>query len=46
MVSFDVASFFMNVPLEETIEIILKNIYVNKEINNDIPKQMKQVVIF
>ena len=46
MVSFDVASFFTNVPLEETIEIILKNIYVNKEINTDIPKQMKQVVIF
>ena len=38
MMSFDVAALFTNVPLEETIEIILKRIYVNKEISTDIPK--------
>ena len=45
--SFDVASLFTNVPLEETIEIILKRIYINKEITADIPKQeMKELLIF
>ena len=40
------ASLFTNVPLEETIEIILKSIYVNKEKTNDIPKQeMKELLI-
>ena len=44
--SFDVALLFTNVPLEETVEIILKRIYVNKEITNDIPKQeMKELLI-
>ena len=46
MVSFDVAALFMNVPLEETIEIIFKRIYLNKEITTDIPKQeMKELLI-
>ena len=46
MVSFDVASLFTNVPLEETIEIISKRIYINKEITTDIPKQeMKELLI-
>ena len=46
MVSFDVASLFTNVPLEETIEIILKRIYINKEITTDMPKQeMKELLI-
>ena len=37
---------FTNVPLEETIEIILKRIYINKEITTDIPKQeMKELLI-
>ena len=31
-------SLFTNVPLEKTIEIILKRIYVNKEITTEIPK--------
>ena len=44
--SFDVASLFTNVPSEEAIEIILKRIYINKEITN-IPKQeMKELLIF
>ena len=46
MVSFEVASLFTNVPLEETIEIIFKRIYVNKDITTDIPKQeMKELLI-
>ena len=46
MVSFDVGSLFTNVPLEETIEIILKRIYINKQITTDIPKQeMKELLI-
>ena len=44
---FDVAALFTNVPLEETTEIILKKMYVNKEITTDIPKQeMKEQLIF
>ena len=44
--SFHVASLFTDVPLEETIETILKRIYVNKEITTDIPKQeMKELLI-
>ena len=46
MMSFHVASLFTDVPLEETIETILKRIYVNKEITTDIPKQeMKELLI-
>ena len=46
MVSFKGESLFTNVPLEETIEIILKRIYINKEITADILKQeMKKLLI-
>ena len=47
MVSFDVVSLFTNVPLiKETNEIILKRIYINKEITTDIPKkEMKELLI-
>ena len=49
MVSFDVTSLFTNVALEAIeieIEIILKRIYINKEITTDIPKQvMKELLI-
>ena len=46
MVSFDVAVMFTNVSLEETIEIILKRIHVNKETTTDIPKQkMNELLI-
>ena len=46
MVSFDVASLFTNVQLEETTEIILKRTYVNKKISTDISKQeMKELLI-
>ena len=41
------APLFTNVPLEETIEIILKRIYINKDITTDIPKQeMKELLIY
>ena len=40
MVLFDMPSLFKNFPLEETIEIILKRIYVSKEITTDIPKEL------
>ena len=39
MVSIDTASLFTNFLLEETIEIVSKKIYVNKEISTDIPTQ-------
>ena len=46
MVSFDVASLFTNAPLEETIEMILKRVCIDKEITTDIPKQeMKKLLI-
>ena len=45
MVSFDVVSLFTNVPLDETIEIILKRIYEKKEIVTDISKgEMKELL--
>ena len=45
MVSFGVASLFTNVPLDETIQIILWRVYINKEINIKIPeKEMKDLL--
>ena len=38
LVSFDVISLFTNVPLDKTIEIILRRIYTNKEIKTDIKR--------
>ena len=44
MVSFDVTSIFTNVPLVETIEIILRKVDIDKEINTNIPKkEMKEL---
>lgn len=46
LISFDVTSLFTNVPLDFTIDIILKRIYTNKEIKTNIPKQqMKELLI-
>ena len=39
LISFDVKSLFTNVPLEKTIDIILKRIYGNEEINTSISKK-------
>ena len=46
VVSFDVVSLFTNVPLDTTIEIILKRIYDNNEINTSITKkEMKELIL-
>ena len=45
MASFDVVSLFTNVPLDETIDIIIKSIYDKKETNTDIPeKEMSELL--
>ena len=45
MVSFDTVSLFTNVPLDTTIEIILKLIYDN-DINTSITKrEMKELIL-
>ena len=46
MVSFDVVSLFTNVPLEDTIIIILRRIYEKKEIVMDIPKCEKFKLLY
>ena len=46
MISFDVASLFTNVPLDRTIEIILKKIYDEQIVQTNIPrKEMKQLLL-
>ena len=46
LISFDVKSLSTNVPLQKTIDIILKCIYKNKEINASISKKdMKNMLI-
>ena len=40
MISFDVKSLFTNVPLEETIDIILNKIYDEKKIETNIPRNI------
>ena len=45
LVSFDVKSLFTNVPLDETIKIILNRIYDKNEISTDITKsEMKELL--
>ena len=43
MVSFDVTSHFTNVPLDNTIEIILKRVYQKKEITTTPKHEMKEL---
>ena len=44
-ISFDVISLFTNVPLDATIDIVLKRIYDNREINTAISKrEMKELI--
>ena len=46
MVSFDVKSLFTNVPLETTIEIILRRIYTNHELTSSlVKKEMKELLL-
>ena len=45
VISYDVISLFMNAPLNATIDIVLKRIYDNREINTSIRKtEMKELV--
>ena len=46
LVSFDVKSLFTNVPLDTTINIILKRIYINKEIKTSIPKDDMRKLLY
>ena len=39
MISFDVKSLFTNVPLEKTIQIILKRVFVDKEIETSLTRR-------
>ena len=39
LISFDVTLLFTNVPLDITIDVILKRIYDENEVNTNIPKQ-------
>ena len=45
-IRFDVLSLFTNVPLNETIYIIIKRIYDKKEINTDIPKKEMRELLY
>ena len=45
LIPFDVISLFTNVPLDVTIDIVLKRIYDNREINTTINKtEMKELI--
>ena len=46
LISFDVKSLFTNVPVDSTIDLILKRIYKDKEIQTNITKkEMKQLLL-
>ena len=46
LVSFDVTSLFTNVPLEYTIDVIIRKVYEEKLIKTDIPKkEMKKLLL-
>ena len=46
MVSFDVKSLFTKVPLDRTIQLVLKRIYEKHEVSTNITKQeMKEILI-
>ena len=46
MVSFDMKSLFTNVPLDRTIQLVLKRIYEKHEVSANITKQeMKEMLI-
>ena len=45
-VSLDVVSFFANVPLTKTVDIILKRIYTGKEITTTLTKRsLKKLIL-
>ena len=46
MLSFDVVSLLTNVPLEETINILIEIIYDKNEINTNIPKHEMEELLY
>ena len=46
MISFDVNSFFTNVPLNETIDIILTKVYDENKIDTKIPKSILKELLY
>ena len=46
MVSFDVKALFTNVPLEYTIDLVLKRIYENHEVSTSITRnEMGEILL-
>ena len=45
-IPFDVTSLFTNVPLDFTVDVILKRIYNKNEVNTNIPKQQMRDLLF
>ena len=46
MISFDVVSLFTNVPLQKTIDIILRKVYTEKRIKTKIPRtKMRELLL-
>ena len=45
MVLFDARSLFANVPLETTIDIILRRVYTNHELTTLTKKEMKELLL-
>lgn len=46
MISFDVSALFTSVPLDYTIDIVMRRIYDNNEIETNIPKEvMKELLL-
>ena len=46
MISFDVKNLFTNVPLQQTVEIILSNVYQEKKIKTSIPKSIHRELLY
>ena len=46
MISLDVKSLLTNVPLEETIDIILNKIYDEKKIETNIPRNIMKDLLY
>ena len=46
MISFNVKSLFTNVPLKETIDIILTKVYDEKKIDTKIPKSILKELVY
>ena len=46
IISFDVKSFFANVPLEDTIDIIFTKIYDEKKVETNIPRNIMKDLLY